>query len=220
MTNCYQIQQSILTTFHSNTKLNKQWSRLILSSYSNQTRINTYDFLAVSNNPDHSWYQWAHSYLWDMPMASLFKGIVSRNQRPGLSAIVLSWVSECLFYLDAFGSPDVDCWSFPRKKDIYTYTLCPMCYGYIGSPKAGVYICSHEGAKRPREGWYILPLLVTQCFHSNEGRAVYGLYTRCLNILPRSITLRMFDHVHKLIDQQQPLVNWPFQCSTTVNQLC
>ena len=98
---------------------------------------------------------------------------------------------------------------------IYTYTLCPMCYGYIGSPKAGVYICSHEGAKRPREGWYILPLLVTQCFHSNEGRAVYGLYTRCLNILPRSITLRMFDHVHKLIDQQQPLVNWPFQCSTT-----
>ena len=107
-----------------------------------------------------------------------------------------------------------------RHRVYKPYTLCPMCYGYIGSPKAGVYICSHEGAKRPREGWYILPLLVTQCFHSNEGRAVYGLYTRCLNILPRSITLRMFDHVHKLIDQQQPLVNWPFQCSTTVNQLC
>ena len=57
----------------------------------------------------------------------------------------------------------------------YRYTLCSMCYGYIGSPKAGAYICSHEGAKRPREGWYILPLLVTRCFHSNEGRA-YMVY--------------------------------------------
>ena len=123
MTNCYQIQQSILSTFHSNTKLNKQWSRLILSSYSNQTRINTYDFLAVSNNPDHSWYQWANSYLWDMPMASLSKGIASRNQRPGLSAIVLRWVSECLFYLDAFGSPDVDCWSCHREKDIKQHAV-------------------------------------------------------------------------------------------------
>ena len=73
---------------------------------------------------------------------------------------------------------------------IYTYTLCPMCYGYIGSPKAGVYICSHEGAKRPREGWYILPLLVTQCFHSNEGRA-YMVYIHDVLIFCRDPLLHI-----------------------------
>ena len=78
---------------------------------------------------------------------------------------------------------------------IYTYTLCLICYEYIGSPKAGVHICSHEGS-------YKLPLLVT-----HFGQSVYGLYTQCLNMLPKSIILRMFDHVRKLIDQQQPLFN-------------
>ena len=71
----------------------------------------------------------------------------------------------------------------------YTYTLCPMCYGYIGSPKAGLYICPHEGAKRPREGWYILPLLVTQCFHSNEGRA-YMVYMHDVLIFRQDPSLR------------------------------